>query len=56
MVNGVIRAGSVAVALAVGPGGHVAVATSQADLLRSRDGGQTWKVVLEQGRPISIRP
>jgi photosystem II stability/assembly factor-like uncharacterized protein len=55
-VKGVVPAGSVAVALAVGPGDHVVVATSKADILRSRDGGRTWKAVLEQGRPVSIRP
>jgi photosystem II stability/assembly factor-like uncharacterized protein len=55
-VNGVVPAGSVAVALAVGPGDHVVVATSKADILRSRDGGRTWKAVLEQGRPVSVRP
>jgi photosystem II stability/assembly factor-like uncharacterized protein len=52
-VNGAVPAGSVAVALAVGPGDHVVVATSKADILRSRDGGRTWKPVLEQGRPVS---
>jgi hypothetical protein len=52
-VDGAVPAGSVGVALAVGPGDHVVVATSKADILRSRDGGRTWKPMLEQGRPVS---
>jgi hypothetical protein len=44
--------GSAAVALAVGPGDHVVVATSKADIFRSRDGGRTWRAALEQGRPV----
>jgi len=54
-VGAVVPAGSVAVALAVGPGDHVVVATSKSDIVRSRDGGRTWKAVLEQGRPVSVR-
>jgi len=41
------------VALTVGPGGHVAVATSRSDVLRSRDGGRTWQAVLERGGPAA---
>lgn len=40
-----------AVALAVGPGEHVVVATAAADVLRSSDGGRSWTRVIEQGRP-----
>lgn len=38
------------VAVAIGPGNHVAIATTRADVLRSRDGGRTWQRLLEQGR------
>lgn len=44
-----------AVALAAGPGEHVVVATSGSDLVRARDGGRTWRMVLERGRPASGR-
>jgi hypothetical protein len=49
----VTPSGRVTVALAVGPGDHVVVATSKADIFRSRDGGRSWKAVLEQGRPVT---
>ena len=42
-----------AVALAVGPGQHVAVATSTADISRSANGGKQWQPVLVRGRPAS---
>jgi hypothetical protein len=38
------------VALAVGPGQHVAVATSTADVSRSANGGEQWQPVLVRGR------
>lgn len=38
------------VALAVGPGQHVAVATSSGDVSRSADGGGQWRPVLRRGR------
>ncbi|MBI4246058.1 MAG: hypothetical protein HY614_02605 [Candidatus Rokubacteria bacterium] len=38
------------VAIATGPGRHVAVATTAADVRRSRDGGRTWETVLARGR------
>jgi photosystem II stability/assembly factor-like uncharacterized protein len=44
------------VALAVGPGDPIVMTTSKADIFRSRDGGRTWKAMLEQGRPVPIRP
>ena len=45
--------GTPAVALAVGPGGHVAVATAGADVTRSRDAGRTWETVVRRGRPVA---
>jgi photosystem II stability/assembly factor-like uncharacterized protein len=39
------------VAIAVGPGQHVAVATSTADISRSTNGGDEWQRVLVHGRP-----
>lgn len=39
------------VALAVGPGQHVAVATATADVSRSVNGGKQWQPVLVHGRP-----
>lgn len=39
------------VAVAVGPGQHVAVATSKADVFRSANGGEQWRPVLVHGRP-----
>jgi hypothetical protein len=54
------RAGFVAsppgmvVALTVGPEQQVVVATSEADVLRSRDGGRTWHPVVQQGRPVVV--
>ena len=54
------RAGFVAsppgmvVALTVGPEQQVVVATSEADVLRSRDGGRTWHPVVQQGRPVAV--
>lgn len=47
--------GSVAVALAVGPGTEVAVVTSGSDVFRSGDGGRTWQMILERGRVVSGR-
>lgn len=41
------------VALAVGPGEHVVVATTGADISRSRDGGRTWEKVLQRGRTVN---
>lgn len=41
-----------AVALAVGPGQHVAVATATADVSRSANGGKEWQRVLVRGRPV----
>ena len=41
----------VVTALAVGRGNHVALATMGGDLMRSRDEGRTWEVVLRRGRP-----
>jgi photosystem II stability/assembly factor-like uncharacterized protein len=48
-------ADSPAAALAVGPGEHVAVATTAADVVRSGDGGRTWRTVVERGRPVGAR-
>ena len=42
-----------AVALAVGPGQHVAIATATADVSRSANGGKQWQPVLVRGRPAS---
>ncbi len=39
------------VAIAVGPGENVALATTDSTVLRSRDGGRRWQLFLEQGRP-----
>lgn len=44
------------VALVGGPGEHVALATSRADVLRSRDGGRAWQRVVEGGRPAAGAP
>jgi len=41
------------VALVVGPGEHVALATIGSNVLRSRNGGLSWQTVLAQGRPVS---
>jgi hypothetical protein len=41
------------VALAIGPGEHVAFATTGSSVLRSRNGGRTWQKVLDQGRPVA---
>jgi photosystem II stability/assembly factor-like uncharacterized protein len=41
------------VAVAVGPGDRVAVATTAGDIQRSRDGGRTWHKVLAAGRPVA---
>jgi photosystem II stability/assembly factor-like uncharacterized protein len=41
------------VALAVGPGERVVVATTGADISCSRDGGRTWEKVLQRGRPVN---
>ncbi|HXG03849.1 MAG TPA: YCF48-related protein [Candidatus Binatia bacterium] len=44
------------VALAVGPGDRLAVATAAGDVHRSSDGGRTWRPVLEHGRPVTAHP
>ncbi len=44
---------TVVVALAAGPGENVVLATTNSDVLRSRDGGRTWQRILEQGRPVT---
>jgi transposase len=41
--------GSAVVALAVGPGEHVVLATSRSAILRLRDGGRTWQAVVGPG-------
>jgi hypothetical protein len=41
------------VALAVGPGEHFVVATTGADIHRSRDGGRTWERILRRGRTVN---
>jgi photosystem II stability/assembly factor-like uncharacterized protein len=41
------------VAIAVGPGENVALATADSAVLRSRDAGRTWQAVLEHGRPAT---
>lgn len=41
------------VAIAVGPGENVVLATTDSTVLRSRDGGRTWQRVLERGRLVS---
>jgi len=41
------------VAIAVGPGENVALATTDSTVVRSGDGGRTWQPVLERGRPAS---
>lgn len=41
------------VALAVGPGQHVAVATATAAVSRSANGGKEWQPILVRGRPSS---
>jgi photosystem II stability/assembly factor-like uncharacterized protein len=38
------------VAIAVGPGENVALATTDSTVLRSLDGGRTWQPVLKRGR------
>lgn len=40
-------------AVVVGPGDHVAVATTGGNIQRSRDGGRTWQKVLVAGRPVA---
>ncbi len=42
------------VALAVGPGHHLVVATARSDVVRSRDSGRTWLAVVERGRPVTV--
>jgi photosystem II stability/assembly factor-like uncharacterized protein len=44
---------TVVVALAAGPSENVVLATTNSDVLRSRDGGRTWQRVLERGRPVT---
>jgi len=44
------------IAVAVGPGSVVAVATSGADVTRSSDGGQTWERLVVRGRAAAQRP
>lgn len=41
------------VALAVGPGERVALATTNSTVLRSQDGGRTWQTVLDRGRWVA---
>ena len=41
------------VAIAVGPGENVALATTDSTVLRSRDAGRSWQPVLERGRPAT---
>jgi len=41
------------IAMAVGPGDHLALATVRSDVVRSRDAGRTWLAVVERGRPAS---
>ena len=41
------------VAIAVGPGENVALATTDSTVLRSRDAGRTWQPVLKRGRPAT---
>jgi hypothetical protein len=41
------------VAIAIGPGDSVALATTDSTVLRSRDAGRTWQPMLEQGRPAT---
>lgn len=41
------------IAMAVGPGERVAVATTAADVLQSFDGGGTWQKILDRGRAAS---
>lgn len=43
------------IALAVGPADQVVVATSGADVMRSRDGGRTWETLVQRGRPVGAR-
>lgn len=45
--------GTPAIALAVGPGEHIAVATSGADIARARDAGRTWETVVKRGQPVA---
>jgi hypothetical protein len=40
-------------AIAVGPGDHVAIASTQADVVRSRDGARTWQWVLRAGQLLT---
>jgi len=44
---------TVVTALAVGPGDQVVVATTAADILRSKDAGRTWQALLQRGRPAA---
>jgi photosystem II stability/assembly factor-like uncharacterized protein len=41
------------IALTVGPGEHVVLATTASSVLRSRNGGLSWQTVLDQGRPVA---
>ena len=43
------------VALAVGPGEVVVMATAKSDVARSDDGGRTWRPMVERGRPVGGR-
>jgi len=43
------------IALAVGPAEQVVVATTGADVMRSRDGGRRWETLVQHGRPVGAR-
>lgn len=43
------------IALALGPADQVVVATTSADVMRSRDGGRTWEPLVRRGRPVGAR-
>ena len=43
------------VALAVGPREVVVVATTKSDVVRSDDGGRTWRALVERGQPVAGR-
>ncbi len=48
-------AGTPVIALAVGPGERISLATTAADLHVSSDAGRTWRPVLQRGRPVTDR-
>jgi hypothetical protein len=43
------------IAVALGPGGEIAVATTAADVLRSEDGGRSWTALLRGGQAAGGR-